>query len=101
MLNDKPTSNGGENEFFIYGAFITKESYDDLGPALILWLRLVIEQQRRKKRIKETDATIAGWLKTSRFTVIKYKNRLKDLGFLNINTTKKLQVLSVKYSSME
>jgi len=98
MLNEKPPPTGGENEFFIYGAFIVKEYYDDLGPALILWLRLVIEQQRRKKRIKETDATIAGWLKTTRFTVIKYKNRLKDLGFLNINTMKKFQVLSVKYS---
>jgi hypothetical protein len=55
MLNEKPPPTGGENEFFIYGAFIAKESYDELGPALILWLRLAIEQQHRKRRIKETD----------------------------------------------
>jgi len=87
MLNERP----------IYSDFIRKELYDDMGPALILWLRLLIEQQYRKRKIKETDSTLKEWLQTSRPTITKYKGLLKELGFLNITTDTKYQKLSVKY----
>jgi 5S rRNA maturation endonuclease (ribonuclease M5) len=66
MLNERPEKPGDGNQFTIYSDFIRKELYDDLGHALILWLRLVIEQQYRKRKIKETDSTLAKWLQTSR-----------------------------------
>ncbi len=97
ILNERPEKPGDSHQFTIYADFIRKELYDDLGPALILWLRLVIEQQRRKRKIKETDSTLAEWLHTSRSTIIKYKGILKDLGFLNITAGQKYQKLSVKY----
>jgi len=75
-----------------------KKFYEELGTSLLRWLRLAIEQQHRSRKIKATDATIAGWLNTHRATVIKYKNILKDLGYLSIDTSKKLQALSVNYS---
>jgi hypothetical protein len=68
-----------------------------LGASIILWLRIVIEQQTRKRKIRETDNTLAEWLKTSRATISSYKRMLKDLGYLNIDTSKKLQTLSVRY----
>ena len=97
ILNEKPEKPGEGNQFSIYSDFIRKELYDDMGPALILWLRLLIEQQYRKRKIKETDSTFAEWLQTSRPTIIKYKDLLKELGFLNISTGLKYQKLSVKY----
>ncbi|MCD4764414.1 MAG: toprim domain-containing protein [Desulfobacterales bacterium] len=99
MLNERPEKPGDGNQFTIYSDFIRKELYDDLGYALILWLRIVIEQQYRKRKIKETDSTLAKWLQTSRPTIIKYKGLLKELGFLNISTGTglKYQKLSVKY----
>jgi DNA primase len=97
ILNEKPEKPGKGNQFTIYSDFIRKELYDDLGYALILWLRLVIEQQYRKRKIKETDSTLAKWLQTSRPTIIKYKGLLNELGFLNISTGTKHQKLSVKY----
>ncbi len=97
MLIKQPEKLGDSNQFFIYSDFIRKELYDDMGPALILWLRLLIEQQSRKRKIKETDSTFAEWLQTSRPTIIKYKCLLKELGFLNISTGLKYQKLSVNY----
>jgi len=41
MLNERPEKPGDGNQFTIYSDFIRKELYDDMGPALILWLRLV------------------------------------------------------------
>jgi hypothetical protein len=86
-----------EKYFTIPAEFLIQEKYKDLGTALILWLRLVIEQQRRKGRIKESDSTIAKWLRTSRFTVIRYKHILNKLGYLNLDTTKRNQKISVRY----
>jgi len=97
MLNERPEKPGDGNQFTIYSDFIRKELYDDMGPALILWLRLLIEQQYRKRKIKETDSTLAKWLQTSRLTIIKYKGLLKEFGFLNISTDTKYQKLSAKY----
>ena len=97
MLNERPEKPGNSNQFTIYSDFIRKELYDNIGPALVLWLRLVIEQQYRKRKIKETDSTLAKWLQTSCPTIIKYKALLKELGFLNISTGTKYQKLSVKY----
>jgi len=97
MLNERPEKPGDGNQFTIYSDFIRKELYDDLGYALVLWLRLLIEQQYRKRKIKETDSTLAKWLQTSRPAIIKYKGLLNELGFLNISTGTKYQKLSVKY----
>ncbi|MCK4618972.1 MAG: toprim domain-containing protein [Desulfobacterales bacterium] len=97
MLNERPEKPGDGNQFTIYSDFIRKELYDDMGPALILWLRIVIEQQYRKRKIKETDSTLAKWLQTSRPTIIKYKGLLNELGFLTISNSTKYQILSVKY----
>ena len=66
MLNARPENTGCEQFFTIPARFMSKELHDDLGPALILRLRLVIEQQQRNKRVCETDGTIAQWLKTAR-----------------------------------
>jgi CBS domain containing-hemolysin-like protein len=77
--------------------FIEDEHHIHIGDPLILHLRLAIEQQTKKRRIKETDATIAGWLKTSRKTIYSYKDKLKQAGLLNIVKTGKRQKLSVKY----
>jgi hypothetical protein len=65
--------------------FIEDEHHIHIGDLLILHLRLAIEQQTKKRRIKETDATIAGWLKTSRKTIYIYKDKLKQAGLLNID----------------
>ena len=98
MMNEKAMEPTDAPAFCIYASFIKEERYDDLGPSLILWLRLAIEQQLRKRRIKETDSTIANWLQTSRQQVSKYKTILHKLGYLNIDTTARIQKLSVQYS---
>jgi len=100
LLEARPEKPKSNRYFTIPTNFLKTEAYDDLGSALILWLRIVIEQQTRKRSIRETDSTIAEWLNTSRATISSYKRMLKDLGFLNIDTSKKLQKLSVDYFLM-
>jgi len=97
LLEARPTKPQSASIFTIPVKFLQNEGYADLGAALILWLRLVIEQQKRKRIIRETDETLAGWLNTSRATISNYKSRLKDLGFLNIKTDVRPQRLSVRY----
>jgi hypothetical protein len=81
----------------IYGQFIYKKIYLDLGPGLILWLRLVIEQQYRRKKVQVKNSALAEWLNTSGTQVIKYKNLLMKLCFLNIDTSRKIRKLSVNF----
>ena len=97
LLEARPEKPKSDKVFTIPTDFLKTEAYDDLGPAIILWLRVVIEQQSRKRKIRETDRTLADWLKTSRATISTYKRMLKALGYLNIDTSKKLQKLSVRY----
>ena len=97
LLETKPVRTASNKFFTIPVNFIKQEDHKQIGPAIILWLRIVIEQQGRKKRVKETDGTIADWLNTSRKTVSKYKQELLTLGYLNVDTSKKLQQLSVNY----
>ncbi|HBN26735.1 MAG TPA: hypothetical protein DD405_04615 [Desulfobacteraceae bacterium] len=99
LINEKHENPGACPQFTIFPDFIHKEIYDKLGVALILWLRLLVEQQTKRRKIKETDSTIAAWLQTSRYTIVKYKSMLKELGFLNITARKKYQTLTVKYFS--
>lgn len=95
LLANPTEENADAQQFRIKGHFLTQQFYQDLGPALILWLRIMIEQQAKKRFVRQTDATLAEWLQTSRKTVSKYKNQLKDLGLLNIDTSTKTQKLSV------
>ena len=97
LLEDRPEKPKSDKVFTIPTDFLKTEAYDDLGASIILWLRIVIEQQTRKRKIWQTDRTLAEWLKTSRATISSYKRMLKDLGYLNIDTSKKLQKLSVRY----
>jgi len=97
MLESRPTETAADNSFKLPANFIEDANYSDLGPALIFWLRIAIEQQRRKRKIREADATLAGWLKTSRATIIKYKKILLADGYLNADTSRKIQRLSVNY----
>jgi len=97
QLEARPTTPKTGKVFTIPAGFLRNEAYEDLGPALILWLRLAIEQQSRKRRVKENDSTLAAWFNTSRMTVILYKRKLKELGYLIINTDTKPQWLSVRY----
>ena len=83
--------------FTIPVKFLQTEAYTDLGPALILLLRLVIEQQTRKRRVRHTDAVLAEWLQTTRKTVLVYKRSLQELGYLNIDTSVRPQKLSFRY----
>ena len=97
LLEARPEKPKSEKIFKLPTNFLKDEGYTDLGQALILWIRLVIEQQTRKRKISETDETLADWLRTSRQTISKHKSKLKNLGFLNIDTSKKLQKFSVNY----
>ena len=97
LLETRPMKPKSDKFFTIPAKFLKTEAYDDLGASIILWLRLVIEQQSRKRKIRETDTTLAEWLKTSRATISLYKRRLKEQGFLNIDTSRKTQKLSVRY----
>ena len=97
LLEARPTKPQSDKVFTIPVKFLQTEAYTDLGPALILWLRLVIEQQSKKRKIKQPDRVLAQWLKTSRVTVVKYKRFLKKLGYLNITTKTRPQNLSVNY----
>jgi len=94
------------NQFFrLPIKFIEDEHHLKLGDALILHLRLAIEQQTKKRKggvggkIKESDSTIAGWLQTSTRTIQKYKSQLKETGLLNIQKNGIKQELSVRYQS--
>jgi hypothetical protein len=93
-LHTEPQS---DKFFTIPVKFLQTEAYTDLGPALILWLRLVIEQQAKKRRVRQTDAVLAEWLGTTRKTVLVYKRQLQELGYLNIDTSIRPQRLSVRY----
>jgi hypothetical protein len=94
----QPPADGDRVEYFrLPRDFIGNEQYLDLGDALILHLRITIEQQRRKRKVKESDKTIAEWLDTSRRTIQKYKNQLKEAGLLNITKDGTTQKLSVRY----
>jgi hypothetical protein len=64
---------------------------------LILWLRLKIEQQYRKRIVLVKNPAPAEWLNTSGTQVIKYKNLLKKLCFLNVDTSRKIRKLSVNF----
>ena len=97
LLEARPKKPKSNQYFTIPAKFLTIEAYDDLGASIILWLRIVIEQQTRKRKIRETDRTLAEWLKTSRASISSYNRMLKALGYLNIDTSKKLQKLSVRY----
>jgi DNA primase catalytic core len=89
-----PVSGGG---FSLPDFFMRAQNHTSLGPAIILWLRLVIEQQSRKRRVKATDSTLAQWLNTTRATISTYKHRLIDLGYLTIQTKDNAQRLSVRF----
>ena len=97
LLEARPEEPQSDKTFTIPVKFLQTEAYTDLGPALILWLRLVIEQQAKKRKVKQTDAVLAQWLNTSRITISSYKRVLKDLGYLNIDTSVRPQKLSVYY----
>jgi hypothetical protein len=97
LLEARHTEPQSDTVFTIPVKFLQTEAYTDLGPALILWLRLVIEQQTRKRRIKQTDAVLAEWLHTTRKTILVYKRQLQELGYLNIDISTRPQRLSVRY----
>ena len=97
LLEARPTEPPPAPSFSIPVKFMQTEAYTDLGPALILWLRLVIEQQTKKRRVRQTDAILAEWLGTSRRTITTYKGLLNELGYLNIDTSVRPQRLSVRY----
>lgn len=97
LIETRPVETSADKHFRLPANFVTESNYTDLGPALILWLRIAIEQQRRRRKISETDGTLASWLKTSRATIIKYKKMLLKDGYLNADTSRKLQRLSVNY----
>jgi DNA primase catalytic core len=96
-LKDPPPEEVQDQYLHLPPKFIEDEYHLHLGDALILHLRLAIEQQSRKRKITETDATIAQWLKTSRRNVQKYKAQLKEAGVLNIKKQGIRQTLSVNY----
>jgi DNA primase len=101
LLQSRPKKVKSDKFFTIPVGFLTQKVNDDLGPAIILWLRLVIEQQTNKRKIRETDTTIGKWLETSRATVSRYKTILKDRGLLSTDTSGKYQVLSVRFFPRE
>jgi DNA primase catalytic core len=97
LLERRPRKARTERVFRVPVNFLNDEAYDDLGPALILWLRLVIEQQGKKRKVKQTDSTIAEWLHTSRQTIVRYKSMLFRLGYLKLDRLNKVQKLSVNF----
>jgi DNA primase len=81
--------------------FIENETHVKLEAALIMHMRLAIEQQHRQRRIKISDSELAEWLHTSRKTVQKYKAELRKSGLLNSEIKGVQQSLSVRYFSKE
>lgn len=94
---DPPPEQNQNDYFTLPSKFIEDEHYMDIGDALILHLRLAIEQQTRKRRIKESDSIIADWMKTTRRTIRKYKHQLKEAGLIDIRMKGIKQSLSVRY----
>ena len=97
LLETRPRRARTERVFKVPVNFLNDEAYDQLGPALILWLRLVIEQQAKKRKIKQIDSAIAEWLNTSRQTIVGYKRMLFRLGYLKLDRLQKVQKLSVNF----
>jgi hypothetical protein len=97
LLERRPRRARTERVFKVPVGFLNDEAYDDLGPALILWLRLVIEQQTKKRRVKQIDSVLAQWLHTSRQTIVRYKRILFRLGYLKLDRLNKVQKLSVSF----
>ena len=97
ILESRPQQKDSERVFRLPSNFIEEKRYTALGPAIILWLKIAIEQQQRKRRLKATDSTLAQELKTSRATISKYKGWLKEAGYLNVVPEGKVQKLSVRY----
>jgi hypothetical protein len=97
LLESRQTKPQSDKVFTIPVNFLKTEAYTDLGPALMLWLRLAIEQQTQKRWIRQKDAVLAGWLNTSTRIILVHKRALKDLGYLNIDTSTRPQKLSVRY----
>jgi DNA primase len=97
LLEACPAKSKSEKKFRIPSFFLDENRHVDLGPGIILWLRLVIEQQSRKKKVQETDSTLAEWLHTSRATVSTYKRRLKEQGFLKMDSSKRPAPMSVVF----
>jgi hypothetical protein len=97
LLETRPRRARTERAFKVPINFLNDEAYDQLGPALILWLRLVIEQQAKKRKIKQIDSAIAEWLHTSRQTIVRYKRILFRLGYLKLDRLQKVQKLSVNF----
>jgi DNA primase catalytic core len=95
----QPAEEERDQFFSLPRKFTEDEHHIRIGPALILHLRIAIEQQKRKRKIKEADSTIAEWLNTSRKTIFKYKAELKQANLLNIDKTGRTQKLSVKLFS--
>lgn len=98
MLDNGSPDEGDGLSFMVYGSFVYNEIYRNLGPALILWLTIAIEQQRRRRRVQVTDSELKDWLSTSRTTVIKYKKVLAEFGLLNVDSSQKVQKMSVSFS---
>jgi DNA primase catalytic core len=97
LLETRPRRARTERVFKVPVNFLNDEAYDELGPALILWLRLVIEQQAKKRKVKQTDSALAEWLHTSRQTIVHYKRMLFGLGYLKLDHLQKVQKLSVNF----
>jgi len=98
-LKDPPPEQNQNDYFKLPRNFIEDEHYMDIGDALILHLRLAIEQQTRERRIKESDSTIADWMRTTRRNIRKYKNQLKEAGLIDIRVKGIHQSLTVRYFS--
>jgi DNA primase len=100
---DPPPDKERKDYFRLPNKFIEDEHHLKLGDALILHLRLAIEQQTKKRKggvggkITGSDSTIAAWLGTSIRTIQKYKSQLKEAGLLNVEAKGRAQQLSVKY----
>ena len=97
LLDARPLEPKSEKIFTLPNFFILEARHYDLGPSLILWLRLAIEQQTKKRKIRKNDNDIAQWLQTSRITISKYKKELMNLGLLRLDTSVRPQRMSVLY----
>lgn len=97
LILQRPNHSEAKQIFTLPLNFVEEGKIAVLGNALIFWLKIVIEQQHRERRFKITDSDLAKQLKTSRTTVIKYKKELRDLGYLIVLDTGKVQQLSAKY----
>lgn len=97
LLEARPEKPKSERGFQIPSFFIRDNRHAEMGPGLILWLRLVIEQQSKKRKVRETDSTLADWLHTSRATISTYKRRLREQGYLKMDSTKRPAPMSAVF----